>query len=76
MQISQKIEHYQANQDQIRNQRPRLRRKKYFSSKRGGGGCKVEPFKLPRSQSLTLPILTIILGIGIYARKRASSNSS
>ena len=39
MQISPKLEHYCANQDHIRNQRPRLHRNTLFSGrKRRGGG--------------------------------------
>ena len=37
MQISPKLELYRANQDQIRNQRPRLRRNRLFLGRKEGG---------------------------------------
>ena len=44
MQLSPKLELYRANQDQIRNQRTRLRRNALFLvKKRAGAGCKVVP---------------------------------
>ena len=38
MQISPKLELCRANQDQIRNQRPRLRRNRLFLGRKEGGG--------------------------------------
>ena len=38
MQISPKLELCRANQDQIRNQRPRLRRNRLFLGRKAGGG--------------------------------------
>ena len=42
MQISPKLELYHANQDQIRNQRPRLHKNIQFLGRKTGG-CKVVP---------------------------------
>ena len=36
--LSPKLELCRANQDQIRNQRPRLRRNKLFLGRKAGGG--------------------------------------
>ena len=38
MQISSKLDHYRANQDQIRNQRPRLRKNGLFLGRKAEGG--------------------------------------
>ena len=38
MQISPKLELFRANQEQIRNQRPRLRRNTLFLDRKAGGG--------------------------------------
>ena len=43
MQISPKLRLYSANQGQIRNQGPRLRRNTLFIGRKAGGGCKVVP---------------------------------
>ena len=43
MQISPKLELCRANQDQIQNQRPRLRRNTLFLVRKAVGGFKVEP---------------------------------
>ena len=43
MQISPKLELYRANQYQIRNQRPRLRRNTLFLGRKAGGCCKPVP---------------------------------
>ena len=42
MQISPKLEHYSANQDRIRNQRPQLSRNILFLGQKAGG-CKPVP---------------------------------
>ena len=38
VQISPKLKLYRANQDQIRSQRPRLRRNRLFINRKAGGG--------------------------------------
>ena len=43
VQISPKLELYRANQDQIRSQRPRLRRNGLFIGRKAGGGDFVVP---------------------------------
>ena len=43
--LSAKLELYRANQDQIRNQRPLLRRKRIFLGRKAGGGEKVKKYK-------------------------------
>ena len=43
MQISLKLEQYCANQDQIRNQTPRLRRNTLFLGRKAKSFCKVVP---------------------------------
>ena len=43
VQISPKLELYRANQDQIRSQRPRLRRNRLILGRKAVGGCKPVP---------------------------------
>ena len=50
MQISPKLELSRANQDQIRNQRPRLRRNRLFLGRKAGGGVPTSA-KLPRKHT-------------------------
>ena len=51
MQISPKLELCRANQDQIRNQRPRLRRNTLILGRKGGGVPDVPKIYLSKEKS-------------------------